>query len=593
MQANPKYYYDEKTNSFCIENYQISKPFSSFLPGIAGIFGIPLWCFYVNRGQCIVSFGIKNKDGAILEFLPADRAYRLASTHGFRTFLKLNKNLFYEPFQTENLMSFAKSKMAVFADYIKICEENPSIGIKAEVKYYTLANKNVASLVRELKIINVSEKPMDIEVLDGLALIVPYGKNDFALKNMSRTAEAWNFVENLDKKAPYFRFHSSSEDTTEVVEIKEGNFFVSFDNTHGIFERCDIVIDPKIVFGISSELVKPYEFIFSDRLDISNQVFANKTCCAFAYTKRTLKPHDALSIYSIIGHAKSVDELNHLVDSIDSAEFFDRAFEENKAVINAIIEKNTIVTSDKKLDEYAKMCYLDNILRGGVPFTIEYDNKKKLIKVIITEDNDFSKLDFDLYYKFRKVIFEQIPFAKEEIFRLKKNEFFALAYVLIKYSPEPYRYLENLKQFFMVEHNKIKDEKNSNQDTSLFMTEDDVFELSLNENFLIGAHTETHRVLSVLDRREQEYEILQSKNVLQKITGREIFCFAYPFGLEGDFSEITQEICKKYFKYSFTGIKRVCSIFTPRHKIPRFYVPNCDGEVFERKIFEFLYYLFS
>jgi len=224
---------------------------------------------------------------------------------------------------------------------------------------------------------------------------------------------------------------------------------------------------------------------------------------------------------------------------------------------------------------------------------IEYDNKKKLIKVIITEDNDFSKLDFDLYYKFRKVIFGQIPFAKEEIFRLKKSEFFALAYVLIKYSREPYRYLENLKRFFMVEHNKVKDEKNSNQDTSLFMTEDDVFELSLNENFLIGAHTETHRVLSVLDRREQEYEILQSKNVLQKITGREIFCFAYPFGLEGDFSEITQEICKKYFKYSFTGIKRVCSIFTPRHKIPRFYVPNCDGEVFERKIFEFLYYLFS
>ncbi|ADL41453.1 hypothetical protein COB47_0077 [Caldicellulosiruptor obsidiansis OB47] len=396
MQANPKYYYDEKTNSFCIENYQISKPFSSFLPGIAGIFGIPLWCFYVNRGQCIVSFGTKNKDGAILEFLPADRAYRLASTHGFRTFLKLNKNLFYEPFQIENLLYFAKSKMSIFADHLEICEENSNLGIKAEVRYYTLANKNVASLVRELKIVNVSEKPIDIEALDGLALIVPYGKGDFALKNMSRTAEAWNFVENLDKKAPYFRFHSSSEDTTEVVEIKEGNFFVSFDNTHGNFERCDVVIDPKIVFGISSEIVKPYEFIFSDNLDISNQVFANKTCCAFAYAKRTLKPHEALSIYSIIGHAKRVDELNHFVDSIDSAEFFDRAFEENKAVINAIIEKNTIVTSDKKLDEYAKICYLDNILRGGMPFTIEYDNKKDVIYLFSRKHGDLER-DYNFF----------------------------------------------------------------------------------------------------------------------------------------------------------------------------------------------------
>lgn len=396
MQANPKYYYDEKTNSFCIENYQLSKPFSSFLPGISGIFGIPLWCFYVNRGQCIVSFGTKNKDGAILEFLPADRAYRLASTHGFRTFLKLNKNLFYEPFQMENLLNFAKSKMSIFANHLEICEENPNIGIKTEVKYYTLPNKNVASLVREIKVTNISQKLVDIEALDGLALIVPYGKNDFALKNMSRTSEAWNFVENLDKKAPYFRFHSSAEDTTEVVEIKEGNFFVSFDNTQGSFERCDVIIDPKIIFGISSEIAKPYEFIFSDRLDISNQVFANKTCCAFAYAKRTLEPQQVLSLCSIIGHAKSIDELNHFVDSICSSEFFERAFEENKAVIDAIRANNTIVTSDKKLDEYAKMCYLDNILRGGVPFTIEHNDKKDVIYLFSRKHGDLER-DYNFF----------------------------------------------------------------------------------------------------------------------------------------------------------------------------------------------------
>ncbi|AZT91510.1 hypothetical protein ELD05_13400 [Caldicellulosiruptor changbaiensis] len=396
MQANPKYYYDEKTNSFCIENYQLSKPFSSFLPGIAGIFGIPLWCFYVNRGQCIVSFGTKNKDGAILEFLPADKAYRLASTHGFRTFLKLNRNLFYEPFQTENLLNFAKSKMSIFADHLEIYEENPNIGIKTEVRYYTLPTKNVASLVREIKVTNISQKPVDIEALDGLALIVPYGKSDFALKNMSRTSEAWNFVENLDKKAPYFRFHSSSEDTTEVVEIKEGNFFVSFDNTQGSFERCDVIIDPKIIFGISSEIAKPYEFIFADRLDISNQVFANKTCCAFVYAKRTLDPQQTLILCSIIGHAKSIDELNCFVDSICSSEFFDRAFEENKAIIDAIVTNNTIVTSDKKLDEYAKMCYLDNILRGGVPFTIDHDDKKDVIYLFSRKHGDLER-DYNFF----------------------------------------------------------------------------------------------------------------------------------------------------------------------------------------------------
>lgn len=61
---------------------------------------------------------------------------------------------------------------------------------------------------------------------------------------MSRTIEAWNYVENLENKAPYFRLHSSAEDTTEVVEIKEGNFFVSFKaGEKGLLERQQVIID--------------------------------------------------------------------------------------------------------------------------------------------------------------------------------------------------------------------------------------------------------------------------------------------------------------------------------------------------------------
>ena len=51
-----------------IKNYQIKKPFTSFLPGIAGLFGRPLWTFYTNRGQLMMSFGFRDKNGAIQEF---------------------------------------------------------------------------------------------------------------------------------------------------------------------------------------------------------------------------------------------------------------------------------------------------------------------------------------------------------------------------------------------------------------------------------------------------------------------------------------------------------------------------------------------
>lgn len=101
-------------------------------------------------------------------------------------------------------------------------------------------------------------------------------------------------------------------------------------------------------------------------------------------------------LHSIIGHAKSIDELNYFVDSICSSEFFKEAFEENKAVIDAIVTNNTIVTSDKKLDEYAKMCYLDNILRGGVPFTIVHGDKKDVIYLFSRKHGDLER-DYNFF----------------------------------------------------------------------------------------------------------------------------------------------------------------------------------------------------
>ncbi|UCC64183.1 MAG: hypothetical protein JSV36_03760, partial [Anaerolineae bacterium] len=69
-----------------IQDYAAARPFSSFLPGIAGPMGVPLWVFYVNRGQAITSFGVESKDNPILEFQPANKAYQITPFTGFRTF---------------------------------------------------------------------------------------------------------------------------------------------------------------------------------------------------------------------------------------------------------------------------------------------------------------------------------------------------------------------------------------------------------------------------------------------------------------------------------------------------------------------------
>ncbi|MCL2320935.1 MAG: cellobiose phosphorylase, partial [Oscillospiraceae bacterium] len=102
MEKKIKYFLSEN-KTFVIENYNQAKPFSSFLPAIAGLSGKPLWAYYVNRGQCISCFGVNNKDNAIMEFNPANKAYRFTQREGFRTFMKIKKsgNVYhYEPFQS-------------------------------------------------------------------------------------------------------------------------------------------------------------------------------------------------------------------------------------------------------------------------------------------------------------------------------------------------------------------------------------------------------------------------------------------------------------------------------------------------------------
>jgi hypothetical protein len=127
----PNYQLDEN-GQIVIENYQNTRPFASFLPGIAGSMGVPLWAFYVNRGQAIASFGVENKDKPILEYQPANRAYQLTSYLGFRTFIKLkhgSRPIIIEPFKPGS----SSQKMVIGANELYLQDTNRSHELRTEV----------------------------------------------------------------------------------------------------------------------------------------------------------------------------------------------------------------------------------------------------------------------------------------------------------------------------------------------------------------------------------------------------------------------------------------------------------------------------
>lgn len=155
---------------YTIENYGTKPVFASFLPGIAGLHGIPIWCYYVNRGQGVASFGVENKDHAIMEFEPAHKAYQNVKRTGFRTFLRKEEKT-QEAFAQET----QTQRMHIGMNTLAIEEEVPDLQLHVRVEYCILPEEPVGALFRKVTIENTAAHPAVIELLDGMPQVIPYG----------------------------------------------------------------------------------------------------------------------------------------------------------------------------------------------------------------------------------------------------------------------------------------------------------------------------------------------------------------------------------------------------------------------------------
>ena len=177
-QANE--YHLMPNGDFVIANYQQKKTFASFLPGIAGLHGIPLWVFYVNRGQGVASFGVADKDHAIMEFEAANKAYQRVPTQGFRTWIRTRGDgqpSVHEPFRRLRRVSEDDNRPFKQTFWKK---RPPILALKPALLFYS-PRENFGALVRKVTITNQNKNPQTLEVLQ-YAVIIPYGLSNQALK---------------------------------------------------------------------------------------------------------------------------------------------------------------------------------------------------------------------------------------------------------------------------------------------------------------------------------------------------------------------------------------------------------------------------
>ncbi len=112
-------------------------------------------------------------------------------------------------------------------------------------------------------------------------------------------------------------------------------------------------------------------------------------------------------------------------------------------------------------------------------------------------------------------------------------------------------------------------------------TFDEIKLMSKSTSAVIGAHTQSHQSLAALSKDLQMKEILQSKEILEGLTGKNIVHFSYPFGTKRDYNQTTIKICDELgFKWVAANFPDTADLTSSNFQLPRFLVRDWKKEEF-------------
>ncbi len=356
----------EQTAVYKIENYGKKSAFASFLPGISGVRGIPIWCYYVNRGQGVVSFGVENKDHAIMEFYPAHQAYQNVKKTGFRTFIKKDGQV-WEPFREENIAH----SMSISMNGLEIEENNGAEGIVTNVSYFTLPEEKIGGLVRKVSVTNSSDGPVELEILDGIPACIPYGIDQESMKLMGQTMKAWMQVEDVAGH-PFMRVRASTVDSAAVTEINGGNFSIG---TLADGTPLQAITDPEVIFSYDLSLENPVGFqehSLQELMDMP-QVGQNLVPCSFYGTKANLEAGGKIVFYELIGQVENKELLQEFAGRQLDRVYYGNKKDRADQLVQELCRHIETKTADPDFDAYCQYTYMDNVLRGGYPMKLAQD----------------------------------------------------------------------------------------------------------------------------------------------------------------------------------------------------------------------------
>ena len=355
-----------------LADYNHARPFANFFPAVAGLYGIPYWVMFTNRGQCISSFGLRNRAQGMLNFSAANEAYRDTSRLGFRTFLKVaaggQKHL-YEPFADSpaNREMGCTNELGFDPASLEITETNAQLGIAVEASFQTVPGEAFGGLLRRVTVTNTGSAPATLEWVDGLPWVTCYGIDWLTAKLMPYTSKATILLRGVEAGRPYFQLWGRTADRPGVEHMTRGNFALHYD-AQGLLPA---IVDPQAVFGPETGFAHPAAFADTDAFEVPDrQRQQNDIPCAMTFLRVSLPPQQKKTLWAVFGQDEGEDRLKTIAERVTGPDWYEEKTEQNRGIMRSICDRAATFSAEPVFDGYCRCTFLDNVLRGGLPITL-------------------------------------------------------------------------------------------------------------------------------------------------------------------------------------------------------------------------------
>lgn len=222
------------------------------------------WMFISSNGS--LTAGRKDNNNALFPYYTDDKIHDYKGKTGSRSYFLVKqdgKSFLWEPFTDDSLKFYRTTRNIyknIYGNKIIFEEINQALGLCFRYGWY---NSEKFGFVKESVLINISGKPLTVDVLDGLKNILPYGAGYHFQNEYSNLADAYKKNEKAEDST--LGLYMLSAIPVDRAEPSEALFATTVWST-GLGEKTSILISERQVCRfIHGEAIETEENIRAER----------------------------------------------------------------------------------------------------------------------------------------------------------------------------------------------------------------------------------------------------------------------------------------------------------------------------------------